>query len=113
MKLGEQWIDGQNHMVKTVAPIELCKGCCFNCNQGGCCWEGFDSCQMGNYFIIKDLGILNEDGCLPCPLCGKYPDIKDGGNVILNYVICHNSHIVKTIYYPTIQQAIDAWNRRS
>ena len=96
MKLGEQWIeiiDGQEHMVKCVGirnPV----------------------ITDGNNFITKDLGIL-KDGCLPCPFCGKYPDIKDGGNVNLNYVFCHNSHIVKTICYPTIQQAIDEWNRRA
>ena len=76
-ELGDQWIeiiDGQKHMVKAVAPIELCKGCFFNCNQGGCCWKGFDNCQMGSFFIIKDLGILNEDGVLPSPW-GGYPKV--------------------------------------
>ena len=32
-KLGEQWIEvinGEEHMVKAVKPVELCQGCLYN-----------------------------------------------------------------------------------
>lgn len=122
-QLGDQWIeliDGVEHMVKAVEPFELCQGCLFNCNQGGCCWKGFDSCHMGSYFIIKDLGNLKDD-MLQCPFCGEYPSLVDHDNfgdgwhhVILS--CCHYKH--EMIGYSSDvksfeQQAIDAWNRRS
>lgn len=122
-ELGDQWIeiiDGQKHMVKAVAPIELCKGCFFNCNQGGCCWKGFDNCQMGSFFIIKDLGVINEDGCLPSPW-GGYPKVIRVGKP--NFVTYFNvSYVQKSekgkgslqvqVTGKTKQEAIDAWNRR-
>ena len=122
-ELGDQWIeiiDGQKHMVKAVAPIELCKGCFFNCNQGGCCWKGFDNCQMGSFFIIKDLGILNEDGVLPSPW-GGYPKVIRVGKP--NFVTYFNvSYVQKSekgkgslqiqVTGKTKQEAVDSWNRR-
>lgn len=124
-KLGEQWIeiiDGQKHMVKAVAPIELCKGCLFNCNQGGCCWKGFDDCQMGSFFIIKDLGILNDDGCLPEERTGEYPTIKKVVSTeLLIWVwwvgIDRKASIARAqlligVEALTKQRAIDAWNWR-
>ena len=116
-KLGEQWIeeiDGQKHMVKAVAPIELCKGCFFNCNQGGCCWKGFDNCQMGSFFIIKDLGSVNENGLLPCPFCGEYPTIKElDENDERIYAVEHECNIdMTTGWNHDKQTVIDAWNWR-
>ncbi len=118
-QLGEQWIeelDGKMHMVKAVKPVELCQGCCFNCNQGGCCWKGFDDCQMGSFFIIKDLGILNEDGLLPCPFCEEYPNVKQSQTTI-SYVTCITCGCGCEIEHQSQtrgkQQAIDAWNRRA
>ncbi len=114
--LGDQWIeiiDGQKHMVKAVAPIELCKGCCFNCNQGGCCWKGFDDCQMGSFFIIKDLGILN-DGFLSCPFCGEYTEILKGKLGYRIRHVCRDSYVMAgTAIYETKQKAIESWNRRA
>jgi hypothetical protein len=102
MKLGEQWIemiDGQEHMVKAVRPVELCQGCLYNGNGGGCWWKGFDDeCEMGSRFIIKDLGILN-DGLLPCPFCGSYPSTDVDGVAYCNTCGCDIDS--------------DKWNRRS
>jgi len=127
MKLGDQWvevIDGKEHMVKAVEPIDLCQGCSFNCNQGGCCWAGFDDCGMGSKFIIRDIGIL-KDGLLPCPFCGEYPYIEiiephthsiatfmpdcDG----TMFVMCGKCNCAIAVDHCTeIQKAKDAWNRR-
>ena len=113
MKLGEQWIeiiDGQEHMVKAVRPVELCQGCLYNGNGGGCWWKGFDDeCEMGSRFIIKDLGILNKDGCLPCQVCGEYPKLDIHGICLSCRGIKHNIWVG---WYLDLQQAIDAWNRR-
>lgn len=117
-KLGEQWVEeiyGKKHMLKAVAPVDLCQGCCFNCNQGGCCWDGFDDCQMGSFFIIKDLGILNEDGLLPCPFCKEYPELVEESdeNDEAIYTVEHEcSVLIEAGWWHDRQQAIDAWNRR-
>ena len=127
-KLNEQWIeviDGQEHMVKAIEPTDLCRGCLYNGNGGGCWWSGFDDeCEMGSRFIIKDLGILNASGFLPIPfdvpdVYPKYPVINeycrniDGIPELFQVSYSHmNCHINFGIYN-TKQQAIDAWNRRA
>ena len=108
-KLNEQWVeelDGKKHMLKAVKPVELCQGCLYNGNGGGCCRSGFDDeCEMGSRFIIKDLGILNDYGLLPCPFCGEYPGKRVGND---NWKCgCEIGAIA------TMQQAIDTWNRRA
>ena len=95
-KLGEQWIeelDRDMHMYK-----------CIGLND-----------DMSE--IIKDLGILNEQGCLPAPWDKNlYPNIdnciidgKDTGWDI--YVDCFNIEMV--VNAKTLKQAIDLWNRRA
>ena len=123
-ELGEQWveeIDGQEHMVKAVKPVELCQGCLYNGNGGGCWWSGFDDeCEMGSRFIIKDLGILNEDGCLPSPW-GGYPKIVRVGRegfctYKVRFYLKHGKVYGFTLIEVTgntRQEAIDAWNRRA
>ena len=62
----------------------------------------------------KDLGILNEDGCLPCLLCGGYPRLAmyDEKTNYYAYCNCCGTWIGERVH-PTEQQAIDAWNRRA
>jgi len=128
-KLNEQWIeviDGQEHMVKAIEPTDLCQGCLFNGNSGGCWWSCFDDeCEMGSRFIIKDLGILNEDGCLPEERTGKYPTIKDRNEYegwrlfhIWDCIVCEkigndDEAIEIRVSALTRQEAIDRWNRRA
>lgn len=128
IKLGDQWIeelDGKKHMLKAVKPVELCQGCLYNGNGGGCWWSGFDDeCEMGSRFIIKDLGPVNEDGCLPSPW-GGYPKIihevdqnrtENGEDVHYDNLWCveiHEPVLVCTDEYPTKQEVIDTWNRRA
>ncbi len=98
-KLGEQWIDKDGNMQK-------------------CIWTD------GNAYTTKDLGPVNEYGCLPSPW-GGYPKIihevdqtrtENGDDVHYDNLWCveiHEPVLVCTDEYPTKQEAIDAWNRRA
>ncbi len=139
-KLGEQWveeIDGQEHMLKVVEQAktvnaDVCGGCYFGvcgdiCHDGALhvCGYGEGKCPLDNVdWVVKDLGILNEDGCLPSPW-GGYPKIihevnqtriENGEDVHYGNLWCveiHEPVLVCTDEYPTKQEAIDAWNRRA
>ena len=91
-KLGEQeqmvLVDGKQHMIKYVD------------NNGH--W--------------KDLGILNEDGCLQCPFCGEYPEIQGGelSRAEGYLVFCDGtSHSVTAGAFMAKQEAINEWNKRA
>ena len=88
-KLGEQWIakqdDGRNHLIQKVDAKE------------------------GHY---KDLGPVNEEGCLPMPCDSNvYPEVSE---LIGNVWIAKAQS--RTIYMEARgrgkQVCIDAWNRR-
>ena len=119
--LNEQWIeviDGQEHMVKCIKvtrnpfPVEdrFSDGYFFTNNK-------ITDGEYSYYEIIKakDLGIL-KDGCLPCPFCGEYPNIRYAEtHVCCSLISCHThcwSHIAEATSVNTLQEAIDAWNRR-
>jgi hypothetical protein len=121
-KLGEQWveeIDGKPHMVKAVKQTNKCSGCVF-CTSIWCAdhiqsERDFDCMTM----IIKDLGVLNEDGLLPCPFCGEYPEIQHDtegekyGRTTGWLIFCDGtSHSCTAGTFLTKQEAIDEWNRR-
>jgi hypothetical protein len=123
-KLGDQWIeiiDGHEHMVKAVEKVSEksydCTGCIFNGHNGTCMYHSQD-CPLGEveYGYIKDLGILNEDGCLT-NCWGEYPEIEELVDVHTREhwfrCITRNNVYCATESYKTKQQAIDAWNRRS
>jgi hypothetical protein len=119
--LGEQWveeIDEKKHMLKAVNYSDGCNGCIFlrydpdefyTCNRGGL------SCPVDEGMIIKDLGILNEDGCLPCPFCGNYPKIIYPTEYMPVVSIVHpgGEHRILLEFFRNKQEAIDAWNRRT
>ena len=121
-KLGEQWIeeiDGKPQMVKAVKQTNKCSGCVFCtsiwCSDHNQSERDFDCMTM----IIKDLGILNEDGCLPSPW-GGYPKIVRVGRegfctykvrFYLKHGIVYGFTLIE-VTGNTRQEAIDAWNRR-
>jgi len=124
-KLGEQWIeliDEQEHMVKAVQSVDIgaCTACDFEGQESKC--AGFPNSVCGrnsNHFIIKDLGILNEDGCLPSPW-GGYPKIVRVGRegfctykvrFYLKHGMVYGFTLIE-VTGNTRQEAIDAWNRR-
>jgi len=117
-KLNEQWIeviDGQEHMLKAVLP-SLCYCCEYNIYKE----VGQVKCQNGEQCVtqqghVKDLGILNEEGCLPDERTGLYPRIeeaKDNVQVFKWSCIVSSNDVYIRAHGSTKQQAIDAWNRR-
>ena len=66
--------------------------------------------------VIKDLGILNDDGLLPCPFCGEYPTPKEelDENDVRIYCIEHEFFVsVDTGWLHDKHEAISNWNRRA
>ena len=135
-ELGEQWIeviDGKKHMLKVVEQAktinaDVCGGCYFGvcgdiCHDGALhvCGYGEGKCPLDNVdWVIKDLGILNEDGCLPSPW-GGYPKIVRVGRegfctYKVRFYLKHGRVYGFTLIEVTgntRQEAIDAWNRRA
>ena len=135
-ELGDQWIeeiDGKKHMVKAVTPYRdnKCDGCSFLCSVGlktiECKVESIIGCKMdinqrpcpvfARNLIIKDLGLVNELGCLPNPWNDKkYPtiySIGDGVNFEIEWFVeSDNGTTHAKAYGKTRQEAIDAWNQR-
>ena len=132
-ELGEQWIeeiDGKRHMLKAVPPLSIydgksingrtCHGCSFVDEWDDDCTLKNPPCRISEHkagpFIIKDLGILNEDGCLP-NCWGEYPRIEERVDIHTKEhwfrCITRNNVYCATDSYKTKQEAICAWNRRA
>lgn len=120
-RLGEQWIeelDGKMHMYKAVKG-ENCTGCAFGkmcqgsrLNNIHVC-DREDDCPLEySNTVVKDLGILNKDGCLPAPWDStKYPKIT----VLIGNV--YNIEVMDGFWFmqvrgDTLEKAIERWNRR-
>ena len=119
IQLNEQWVeelDGKKHMLKLVPSILLCSGCVFSnktfCSDPIMSERNIDCSKT----IIKDLGVLNEDGCLPADF-GVYPEVYEhvlmgiNGYMVKAYI--PDPHVGKYAFGNTKQEAIDAWNRRA
>ena len=119
--LNEQWvevIDGQEHMLKAVPEIYGCRGCFYYGECDEC--VAYPNAQCNKDTIIKDLGILNEDGLLPCPFCWEYPEIKYGidgdGWHYVELSCC--KYVDRMSGYSTDMEGffrgmIERWNRRN
>ena len=120
-KIGEQWIeviDGKKHMLKAVPSVDIgaCTACDFEGQESKC--AGFPNSVCGSNsdsFIIKDLGVLNDDGLLPCPFCGEYPKIIHPTENMPVVSIMHTGvgHRILLEFFSSEQEAIDTWNRRA
>ena len=124
-QIGEQWIeegsDGKMHMYKAVEG-ENCTGCAFGkmcqgsrLNNIHVC-DREDDCPLEySNTVVKDLGVLNEDGLLPCPFCGEYPKIIHPTENMPVVSIVHTGvgHRILLEFFSSEQEAIDAWNRRA
>ena len=123
--LGEQWIveiDGVKHMVKAVKQrkeisniefkIHPCRKCLFQIDDCDCAYPSSGwKCDMEKGLIIKDLGPVNEDGCLAEERTGKFPTISFSCD---EWCIEYNEDYISVACFGvTKQEAIDAWNRRT
>lgn len=111
-KLNEQWvleINGVKHMVKAV------EGICIDCflENGSRCTRS-DECPAGDQgdYIIKDLGILNDDGLLPCPFCGEYPVVQPENSRAGFGCHCDKCKCAVSGLHESMQEVMDEWNRR-
>ena len=130
-EVGDQYTevmkDGKLHMLKVERSGASCLGCCYmtDCpkdHNGSCCSRENhkpceEKCSYDPDFIIRDLGILNEDGLLACPFCGEFPTLKDelDENYESIYAIEHECEavVITTGWNHDKQQVKDAWNRRA
>ena len=129
-QLGEQWIveiDGVKHMVKAVKQrkeisniefkIHPCRKCLFQIDDCDCAYPSSGwKCDMEKGLIIKDLGILNGDGCLPSDF-GIYPEVYGhtlmGIDGYMAKAYASDPHVGKYAWGKTKQEAIDTWNWRN
>lgn len=117
-KLGEQWIeviDGKRHLLMIVENTSelVCNGCSFGYYQAGDhhCKFGLD-CPTSDG-IIKDLGILNDEGLLPCPFCGEYPVIQPENRLAGFGCHCDKCKCAVSGLYESMEEVIEEWNRRA
>ena len=119
-KLGDQWIeviDGKRHMLKAVDNTYNCNGCTFLGDSGKCLHSSILECPVYRIdAVIKDLGILNEEGLIPCPFCWEYPTPKEelDEHDERIYAIEHECNIDMTTGWDHDKRTvIDNWNRRA
>ena len=121
-QLNEQWVEDYGtvkHMVKAVEQEqpECCESSC-----DFCCFEHFHcnrariaDCKFGKNYIVRDLGPVNEDGCLPCPFCGEFTTLKyelDENDESI-YAVEHECSVYITTGWNHDKQAvINTWNGR-
>ena len=124
--LGEQWIEN-GRMYKAISGKFNCLGCSLDNGSVMCIHKNIVECGEGQNFIIHDLGPVNEEGCLACPFCGAFPIVRcieeQEGECIVAQAFCPKGDLeiqepegkghVLWFMRTTLQQAIDAWNRRA
>ena len=118
-KINEQWIEN-GRMYKAVKGPKIvnglmegntCHGCCYVDKWDDDCLNPNQACPVGKGVIVKDLGPVNEDGLLPCPFCGEYPNLENNGYF---WYCCTNDDCLAEVGTgKTKQEAIDIWNRRA
>lgn len=106
-KPNDQWVqDGR--MYKAVKGRCLCFGCSFDDGSAGC--SHLSECSEGENYIFKDLGPVDDNGCLAEERTGSFPTVKQDGCVW--YVELQTvSTVVLCIGYSR-QETIDKWNHR-
>lgn len=134
--INEQWIqisrrDNNLHMLKAVESYNhndyICVGCDMACDfyseePRAFCNAGDEimyQCNCGAYFRIKDLGIVDENGCLPEERTGLYPDIihlEGNGFLESSWVAQVDDEVDDihvTVYGDTEEEVKFKWNKRS
>lgn len=108
-KLNDQWIEG-GRMYKATAGKNNCLGCSLDNGSVMCGYKNIIKCGEGQNFIIKDLGPVDDNGCLAEERTGLFPVVKQDGPMW--FVEMHTSLINVLCIGRTMQQVIDRWNQR-
>ncbi len=117
-QLGEQWIEN-GRMYKAVdgQGCENCYGCHWSDANSGC--DSMVVCPVNaseTGLIVKDLGPVNEEGCLAEERTGLFPTISEVTKGIWKATVYQNEGLMQIeieIWATTRQQVIYAWNRRA
>ena len=110
-QIGEQWIEN-GRMYKAVANNQTCYMCRFAGDRLVCTasQEIQNGCDSGWNYCIKDLGPVDEEGCLAEERSGIYPEVEHVGKSWWVIVSTQDYDILARA--PTRQEAIDLWNWR-
>lgn len=123
-EIDEQWVEN-GRMYKAVEGPKIvnglmegntCHGCCYVDKWDDDCLNPNQACPVGKGVIIKDLGPVDENGCLAEERTGLFPKVSQVfDNLWKAFIYVNNDleHIEVAVYGKTKQQAIDAWNRRT
>ena len=113
---GEQWVEN-GRMYKAVEGqgCENCWGCHWSDANSGC--DSMVVCPVNaseTGLIVKDLGPVNDNGCLAEERTGKFPTLShenDGSCII--FVNDEDSMTQVMVIGDNEQQAKERWNRRA
>jgi len=122
-QIGEQWIEdyGTVKYMAKAAKQENPECCESSCDF--CCFEHFyctkariADCNYGKNYIVKDLGPVNEEGCLAEERTGLFPTIEEITDGIWKASVYSNEGLtqIEIEVWSTSEQGVkDAWNRRA
>ena len=116
-QLGEQWIeDGRMFKAVEGQGCENCWGCHWS-DENSCC-DSMVKCPVNaseTGLIVKDLGVVNKDGCLAEERTGIFPTITKVNVGMWKASVYQNEGLIQIeseVWATTQQGVFDAWNRR-
>lgn len=122
--LNEQWVENgrmykavlqESKIINRVIDGNICHGCCHVDNWDDDCLHPSKLCPLDKGLIVKDLGPVNEEGCLAEERTGLFPAITKVNDGIWKASVYQNGGLIQIeieVWATTRQQVIYAWNRR-
>jgi len=116
-KLNDQWVeDGRMYKaIEAVTPMS-CARCDIADGTVCCSYQNVCGCKREPSFIIKDLGRVDKNGFLAEERTGLFPSIYHHAIEFDSWyaeVRSEDGSININVWGDTLQEAIDAWNRRT